>query len=105
MKQQKEFENYRGGDLSDTMRRRSIDLMLKAIHRPDPEYPKTAILNEIEGRCLVKMVINNSGETQSTDAKCSDKIFKKPSEEKLKEWRFQPDEYLQPVVEITYNLN
>lgn len=103
--EQKEFSNFKeSGEMSESLRKKTIWFINRATYRPDPIYPQDAIKANIEGNCLVAFQINSNGKTEDTDATCTDEIFEASTEGTLSKYEFEPDEYINPMVEVVYTL-
>ena len=101
--EESEFEQFTGVDeMSESMKRKTKWFISRATVKPDLLYPKEAEINNIEGDCLVKFKINQDGKTENTNANCTDKIFLNPTQQTLKQWEFEPDNYINPMVQVTY---
>ena len=101
--EESEFEQFTGVDeMSESMKRKTKWFISRATVKPDLLYPKEAEINNIEGDCLVKFKINQEGKTENTNANCTDKIFLNPTQQTLKQWEFEPDNYINPMVQVTY---
>ena len=103
--EQKEFRNFKeSGEMSESLRKKTIWFLNQATYRPDPTYPRDAIKANIEGNCLVEFQINSNGKTEDTDATCTDEVFEASTEGTLSKYEFEPDEYINPMVEVVYTL-
>ena len=103
--EQKEFRNFKeSGEMSESLRKKTIWFINRATYRPDPIYPRDAIKANIEGKCLVAFQINSNGKTEDTDATCTDEVFEASTEGTLSKYEFEPDEYIDPKVEVVYTL-
>ncbi len=103
--EQNEFENFDGSDgLSESLKKKSRWFISRATYRPELKYPVEAEKKGIEGDCLVSFNINSNGKTQDASANCTDDIFVNTTEQTLTEWEFEPDNYINPMVEVVYNI-
>ena len=103
--EQNEFENFDGSDgLSESLKKKSRWFISRATYRPELKYPVEAEKKGIEGDCLVSFNINSNGKTQDASANCTDDIFVNTTEQTLAEWEFEPDNYINPMVEVVYNI-
>ena len=103
--EQNEFENFNGSDgLSESLKKKSKWFISRAIYRPELKYPVEAENRGIEGDCLVSFRINSGGKTEDASANCTDDIFVNTTEQTLRQWEFEPDNYINPMVEVVYNI-
>lgn len=103
--EQNEFENFDGSDgLSESLKKKSRWFISRATYRPELKYPVEAEKKGIEGDCLVSFNINSNGKTEDASANCTDDIFVNTTEQTLAEWEFEPDNYINPMVEVVYNI-
>jgi len=103
--EQNEFENFNGSDgLSDSLKKKSRWFISRATYRPELKYPAEAENRGIEGDCLVSFRINPGGKTEDASANCTDDIFVNTTEQTLRQWEFEPDNYINPMVEVVYNI-
>ena len=103
--EQNEFENFNGSDgLSESLKKKSKWFISRAIYRPELKYPVEAENRGIEGDCLVSFRINSGGKTEDASANCTDDIFVNTTEQTLRQWEFEPDNYINPMVQVVYNI-
>ncbi len=103
--EQNEFENFNGSDgLSESLKKKSKWFISRATYRPELKYPVEAENRGIEGDCLVSFRINSGGKTEDASANCTDDIFVNTTEQTLRQWEFEPDNYINPMVEVVYNI-
>ena len=103
--EQNEFENFNGSDgLSESLKKKSKWFISRATYRPEIKYPVEAENRGIEGDCLVSFRINSGGKTEDASANCTDDIFVNTTEQTLRQWEFEPDNYINPMVEVVYNI-
>ena len=103
--EQNEFENFNGSDgLSESLKKKSKWFISRATYRPKLKYPVEAEIRGIEGDCLVSFRINSGGKTEDASANCTDDIFVNTTEQTLRQWEFEPDNYINPMVEVVYNI-
>ena len=103
--EQKEFNNFSGVDaLSDSLKMKVRSFLSRATYSEKPQYPRDAEKKGIEGDCLVSFRIKSNGMTENTNANCTNEIFVKPTENALQKWEFEPDEYINPMIFVVYNL-
>lgn len=103
--EQIEFNNFKGSDsLSAALKKKSKWFISRATYRPKLTYPIEALNNDIEGDCLVSFQINLNGMTEDANANCTNDIFVSPTESTLEKYEFEPDEYINPIVEVVYDI-
>jgi len=103
--EQREFNTFKGSDsLSATLKKKSKWFISRATYRPKLKYPIEALNNDIEGDCLVSFQINPNGMTEDANANCTNDIFVSPTESTLEKYEFEPDEYINPIVEVVYDI-
>ena len=103
--EQNEFENFNGSDgLSESLKKKSKWFISRATYRPKLKYPVEAEIRGIEGDCLVSFRINSGGKTEDASANCTDDIFVNTTEQTLRKWEFEPDNYINPMVQVVYNI-
>ena len=103
--EQNEFKNFNGSDgLSESLKKKSKWFISRATYRPELKYPVEAENRGVEGDCLVSFRINSGGKTEDASANCTDDIFINTTEQTLRQWEFEPDNYINPMVEVVYNI-
>ena len=103
--EQNEFKNFNGSDgLSESLKKKSKWFISRATYRPELKYPVEAENRGVEGDCLVSFRINSGGKTEDASANCTDDIFVDTTEQTLRQWEFEPDNYINPMVEVVYNI-
>jgi hypothetical protein len=100
-----EFNNFSGVDgLSESLKMKVRSFLSRATYSPKPQYPRDAEKTGLEGDCLVSFRINPNGMTENTTANCTNDVFVSPTEMALQKWEFEPDEYINPMIYVVYNL-
>ena len=103
--EQNEFKNFNGSDgLSESLKKKSKWFISRATYRPELKYPVEAENRGVEGDCLVSFRINSGGKTEDASANCTDDIFVDTTEQTLRQWEFEPDNYINPLVEVVYSI-
>jgi hypothetical protein len=63
----------------------------KAIHQPEAEYSPEAREKQIDGKCLISMIVDTQGMPQKVHVvRCSDPTFSQPSLTSTSQYRFKP---------------
>jgi outer membrane biosynthesis protein TonB len=63
----------------------------KATHQPEAEYSPEARKKQIDGKCLISMVVDTSGMPRNVHViRCSDQLFAQPSLASTTQYRFRP---------------
>jgi TonB family protein len=66
---------------------------MRPTYRPSPTYPKRALKLGIEGECVVEFTVTSRGKVTSASVindQCKEKIFRRPSIEAVKKFKFEP---------------
>lgn len=60
------------------------------IKEVEPEYPKEAVQHHIQGRVIVKVLINKSGDVEKSCATEGDETLRPSAEKAALQWKFKP---------------
>jgi hypothetical protein len=63
----------------------------KAFYQPDAQYSPEARKKQLDGKCLISMIVDASGLPQNVRViRCSDDVFAQPSLRSTTKYRFHP---------------
>ena len=81
----------------------STDLVV--IKKEQLKYPRLALLEDIQGSVLVRVVISQAGDVEKTEVLSGDPILARATVESVNKWKFQPVVRDGIPVKVSTNLN